>query len=189
MSATPVSPSLAPVPVRLAAWAGPLRTAFDAAATLCGGSAEETARAVALGCWFGLLPKENATACALGVALAAVRLNLPAAGLAAAAIAALTPALDPGLHRIGHALLTAEALHGAFASLLALPGGAWLGWDNTVTVAALLTGGVACWPLHRGALLTHRALAVPLAEWWANTRLGAALGAVAAARRLGGEGG
>ena len=58
-----------------------------------------------------------------------------------------------------------------------------------MTVAALLTGGVACWPLHRGALLTHRALAVPLAEWWANTRLGAALGAVAAARRLGGEGG
>ncbi len=184
-SSTAVSPPSSP-PVRLALWADPLRIACDTLAGLCGGTAEEAARGVALGFWFGLMPKENATACVLGVALAAVRLNLAAAAWAALVAAALAPLLDPGLHRLGLALLTADALHGTFASLLALPGGAWSGWDNTVTLAALLIGGAVAWPLHRGTRLVHGAVAGPLGDWWATTRLGRLLTTVQAAGRLAG---
>ncbi|NNJ25133.1 hypothetical protein [Alienimonas chondri] len=180
MSSPPVSSTRLPC----AAWAGPLRSALEAA---CGGTAEEAARGVALGFWFGLLPKENATTCVLGLAIAVTRLNLAAAAWAALVAAALVPLLDPFLHRFGLALLTAEPLHGTFAALLALPGGAWSGWDNTVTIAALLGGALAAWPLHRGTLAAHRAWAAPIAAWWTNTRFGRPSGAVPAAGRLMGE--
>ena len=174
----------APFVSNIARLAGPARVVLDAAAGLCGGTAEEAARGVALGVWFGLVPKENATAAALGVAVAAVRLNLPAAALAATAATALAPLYDPALHRFGLALLTAEPLRGTFAAALALPGGAWLGWDNTVTLAALLVGGAAALPLHRATLSLHRMFAGPVAAWWAGTRWGRALGFVHAAGRL-----
>ena len=145
----------------LARRAGPLRAALGAAADLCAGTPGEVARGVALGAWFGLLPWENAAAAAVGLAVVVVRLNLPAAALAATVATGLSPVLDPALHRLGWALLTAEPLRGTFAALLALPGGAWSGLDNTVTLAALLIGAAAAWPLHRAALAAHRIVAAP----------------------------
>ncbi|QDT18240.1 DUF2062 domain-containing protein [Alienimonas californiensis] len=187
MSPSPEAPFAPPVGPAVARGAGPVRVALDGLAGLCGGTAEEAARGVALGFWFGLLPKENATACLLGLAVAAVRLNLAAAAWAALVATALVPLLDPVLHRAGLALLSAPSVRGVLAPLLALPGGAWLGWDNTVTFAALLVGGGAAWPLHRGTLAAHRAFAPPLADWWTNARLGRARDAGRTADRLAGE--
>jgi len=151
--------------------AAPLRSAFEALRGLCPGTAVDVARGAALGFWFGLLPKENATACLLGLALATIRLNLPAAAAAATIGALLAPALDPLLHRFGLALLTADGLRGTFGSLLALPGGAWLGWDNTVTLGALIAGGLFAFPLHCVTWAAHHAWAASLADRWKRTRL------------------
>ncbi|MFH5804949.1 hypothetical protein [Alienimonas sp. DA493] len=167
MSFSPEAASAGPIARR----SEPLRVAVDGLVGVCCGTAEETARGVTLGFWFGLLPKENATACALGLAVAAVRLNLAAAAWAALAATALVPLLDPYLHRLGLALLSAPSVRGGLAPLLALPGGAWLGWDNTVAFAALLVGAAAAWPLHRGALAAHRALAAAWTDWRTADRL------------------
>lgn len=112
-------------------------------------SPRQLALGVALGMVVGLVPKGNLTAMVLMFLLFVTRVNLTT-GLAAAFLFSWAGTLlDPITHRIGLALLTLEALQGAWTRLFDLPLLAWSGLNNTVVLGSLTVGIVAFYPVYR----------------------------------------
>ena len=165
----------------------PLRLLADAVAADAGPA--PFARGVALGMLVGLVPKENLTAAVLAVVLGAVRVNLPAAGLAAVFFSLFGSAADPLSHAVGKWLLTGDWLRETWASFFQLPLAPWTGLNNTVVLGSLVLGLALSYPVYRGALVMHPRVVPPVAGWVKKTRLGKWLCGVEFAGRLGHAGG
>ena len=165
----------------------PLRLVADAVAADAGPA--PFARGVALGMLVGLVPKENLTAALLAVLLAAVRVNLPAAGLAAVIFSLVGSLADPLTHVVGKSLLTGEWLRGTWASFFQLPLAPWTGLNNTVVLGSLLLGLGLLYPVYRGAVAAHPRVVPPIAARVRKSRLGAWLWGRGVRRAAGARGG
>ncbi len=117
------------------------------------------ALAVALGVAFGLLPKNNLTACLMGLVVFSIRCHLPTLALTAMASAFVGPVLDPITGAVGERLLTHPRLVPLWWKLHEWPLVPWLKWNNTVVLGSLVVGSSAA-PLVYAA--TYRLLA---ARW------------------------
>lgn len=117
---------------------------------LAGQSApQQLSMGLALGILVGLVPKGNLLAIALGMILAASRVNL---GIAAAAIVCCSlasPLLDPVSHVIGSWLLRLPALNTFWTWLYNQPVAPWTAFNNSVVLGSLVLGMVLLYPAHR----------------------------------------
>lgn len=104
---------------------------------------------IALGICVGLIPKGNLTAGVVAFILFATRVNLGSGLLAALAVSAIAPALDPLTHGIGFRLLRVELLAGLIGSLQNLPVLPWMALNNTVVFGSLALGVVLMYPASR----------------------------------------
>lgn len=86
--------------------------------------------------WFGLLA---------GMFL--LRINHAVALVFIAVLAPVSSVADPLLHRIGHAVLTAPALHNLFSSLYNIPLVPFTRFNNTLVMGGLIAGLVLWVPL------------------------------------------
>ncbi len=104
---------------------------------------------LAMGILVGLVPKGNLLAIALGMVLAASRVNL---GIAAAAIiccSLASPLLDPLSHRMGSWLLSQPALREFWTWLYNQPVVPWTAFNNSVVLGSLVLGLLLLYPIHR----------------------------------------
>lgn len=104
---------------------------------------------LALGILVGLVPKGNLLAIALGMILAASRVNL---GIAAAAIVCCSlasPLLDPLSHLVGSWLLRLPSLHSFWTWLYNQPVAPWTAFNNSVVLGSLILGITLLYPVDR----------------------------------------
>jgi uncharacterized protein (TIGR03546 family) len=116
----------------------PLR--FLAQALLLDATPRQLAAGFALGMLVGLIPKGNLIAISLMTLFCALRINL-AAGTAAIALFAWAGLfLDPISHRVGHYLLTHQALTAYWESLYGVKFMPWTAFNNTVVLGSTVIG-------------------------------------------------
>lgn len=125
----------------------PLRIAFKA--LVAQSSPAQLSMGLALGVLVGLVPKGNLLAIALGMILAASRVNL---GIAAAAIVTctfLSPVLDPLSDQLGGWLLSMPQLQAMWTELYNTPLMPWTDFNNSVVLGSFVLGLAAIYPVHR----------------------------------------
>ena len=101
-----------------------------------------------LGMLLGLLPIGNLVAVVLAMLLFGLRVNKPAAFVAAGVFSLVGFALDPFAHHVGALVLLWEPARPAFAWLYHLPFGPWLGLSSTVVVGQLALGLYLAYPAY-----------------------------------------
>ncbi|HEX5470983.1 MAG TPA: TIGR03546 family protein [Lacipirellulaceae bacterium] len=101
-----------------------------------------------VGMMIGLVPKGNLIALSLCVLLFSMRCNNGIGFLAAIAFSFVGPWTDPFAHRLGLAVLSLKPLQATYASVLNLPLGPWLGFNNTVVIGSLLIGLYVAYPVY-----------------------------------------
>ena len=116
----------------------PLR--FLAQALLIDATPRQLAAGFALGMLIGLIPKGNMIAISLMTLFCALRINLAAGTAAIALFAWVGMFLDPISHRVGHYLLTQQALEPYWASLYGIKFMPWTDFNNTVVLGSTLIG-------------------------------------------------
>ena len=116
----------------------PLR--FLAQALLVDATPRQLAGGFALGMLIGLIPKGNLIAISLMTLFCALRINLAAGTAAIALFAWVGMFLDPISHRVGHYLLTQQALEPYWASLYGIKLMPWTAFNNTVVLGSTLIG-------------------------------------------------
>jgi uncharacterized protein (TIGR03546 family) len=125
----------------------PLRLCLSA---LAGQSApRQLSMGLALGILVGLVPKGNLLAIALGMVLAASRVNLGVAAAAIICCSLASPLLDPISHFIGSWLLKYPGLTEFWTWLYNQPVAPWTAFNNSVVLGSLVVGLVLLYPVHR----------------------------------------
>jgi uncharacterized protein (TIGR03546 family) len=119
-----------------------------ARALLSGSSPDQLAAGFTLGMIIGVMPKTNLIALSLCVLLFSLRCNKGFALVAAIAFSFVSPWTDPFAHKLGLAVLGAGSLQATYASLLNMPLGPWLGFNNTVVTGSLLMGLYVAYPVY-----------------------------------------
>src|SRR5215212_6561475 len=109
-------------------------------ALLASNAPEHLALGFTIGMVIGLMPKGNLVALSLCVLLFSMRCNKGLGLAAAVAFSFVGPWTDPFAHRLGVAALNMAPLQATYASILNLPIGPWLGFNNTVVTGSLLMG-------------------------------------------------
>lgn len=104
---------------------------------------------LAMGVLLGLVPKGNLLAVALGMLLAALRVNLGVAAAGALVCSVLATRFDSVFDRIGAAVLSQPDLQSFWTRLFNMPVLPWTDFNNTVVMGSFLTGLVLIWPVHR----------------------------------------
>ena len=94
----------------------------------------------------GVLPKANLIALALCVLMFSLRCNKALGVAAAIAFSFVGPWTDPFAHKLGLLVLEFAPLQQAYASILNMPLGPWLGFNNTVVIGSLLAGLYIAYP-------------------------------------------
>jgi len=106
----------------------------------------ELAAGFTIGMIIGVMPKTNLIALSLCVVLFSLRCNRALGLVAAVAFSFVGPSLDPFAHRLGLMVLSVHSLQGTYASMLNLPLGPWLGFNNTVVAGTFLLGLYVAYP-------------------------------------------
>ncbi|MEX0611985.1 MAG: TIGR03546 family protein [Pirellulales bacterium] len=117
-------------------------------ALLAFNSLGQLAAGFVLGMIVGLVPKGNLIALSLCVLLFSLRCNKGLALVAAVLFSCIATWTDPIAHKIGLAALGAESMQAAYASVINLPLGPWLEFNNTVVTGSLLLGLYLCYPVY-----------------------------------------
>ena len=116
----------------------PLR--FLAQSLLLDATPRQLAAGFALGMLIGLIPKGNLIAISLMALFCALRVNLAAGTAAIALFAWVGMFLDPISHRVGHYLLTHQALEPYWESLSTVKFMPWTAFNNTVVLGSTIIG-------------------------------------------------
>ena len=116
----------------------PLR--FLAQALLLDATPRQLAAGFALGMLIGLVPKGNLIAISLMALFCALRINLAAGTAAIALFAWAGTFLDPISHRVGHYLLTHQALEPYWTTLSGVKLMPWTAFNNTVVLGSTIIG-------------------------------------------------
>ncbi len=148
-------------------------------------STRQIGAGVALGVVLGLVPTGNLISFTLLFLLAALRVNRMAGLATMAAIAAITPWLDPFLHLLGAKVLTISSLQSTFAGIYDAPLGAWIGFHNTVVMGALLVGIYTAYPIYLLVNSIVDRLRPSIVQWILKYRIGRILLGVDISSRLG----
>ena len=104
---------------------------------------------LALGVLAGLVPKGNLLAVALGIVLAASRVNLGIAAVAVLCCSLISPLLDPASHAIGVWLLERAELVSFWTWLYNIPTVPWTAFNNSVVLGSFIVGLLLLYPVHR----------------------------------------
>jgi uncharacterized protein (TIGR03546 family) len=110
-------------------------------------SPTQLAAGFTLGMVIGLVPKGNLIAFSLCVLLFSLRVNKGLALVAAVLFSAVGPWADAFSHKLGLAILSTNWLQGIYASMLGMPLGPWLGFQNTVVTGSLTLGLYVAYPV------------------------------------------
>jgi len=130
----------------IGSWLRPVRRTVDA--LVAHHSPRELAAGFALGMVLGLVPKGNLIAVSLLLLLFSLRVNA-GMGLVAAALFSWTGGvLDPFTNKLGVYVLSIGSLQATYATVLSLPLGPWIGFNNTVVVGSLLVGLYSMYPVY-----------------------------------------
>jgi uncharacterized protein (TIGR03546 family) len=111
-------------------------------------STHQLAAGFTLGMLIGVVPKSNLIALSLCVLLFSLRVNRGLALVAAVVFSCVAGWTDPFCHKLGLTVLTVEPLQATYASVLKLPLGPWLGFNNTAVTGTLLLGLYAAFPVY-----------------------------------------
>jgi uncharacterized protein (TIGR03546 family) len=130
----------------LSAIVAPLRRLIQA--LLANNSSSQLAAGFALGMIIGLVPKGNLIALLLCVLLFSMRCNRGTAVLAAVLFSFVGTWTDAFTHKLGVMVLGAQSLQAAYAWIISLPLGPWLGFHNTVVTGSLLLGLYLAYPVY-----------------------------------------
>lgn len=103
----------------------------------------------ACGVLVGLVPKGNLLAIALGLCLAATRLNLAIAAFAALVAALVSTQCDGIFDRIGWFVLSQPSLLSTWTWLYHQPFVPWTDFNNSIVMGSFVTGLVLLYPIHR----------------------------------------
>ncbi len=114
--------------------------AYDAPTQLAAG--------FAIGMIVGLMPKGNLIALSLCVLLFSLRVNKGLSLIAILLFSWVGPACDPLTHKLGASVLGSQPLQSCYASVLKLPLGPWLDFNNTVVTGSLLLGIYLAYPVY-----------------------------------------
>lgn len=125
---------------------GPLR--YLAKALILETTPRQLAWGFALGMVIGLVPKGNLIAVSLMTLFCALRINLAAGTAAIALFAWVGMYLDPVSHRLGHFLLTHDALKSYWTTLAGMKVVPWTNFNNTVVLGSTLIGLAALLPVY-----------------------------------------
>jgi len=117
-------------------------------ALLAHNSSGQLAAGFAVGMIIGLVPKGNLIALSLCVLLFSLRCNKGLALVAAVAFSCVGAWTDPFAHKLGLWALSIEPMQARYASMLSLPFGPWLGFNNTVVTGSLLMGMYLFYPVY-----------------------------------------
>jgi len=113
----------------------------------------------------GLIPKGNLIAISLMTLFCALRINL-AAGTASIALFAWAGLfLDPISHRVGHYLLTRQALEPYWTSLSTIKFMPWTAYNNTVVLGSTVIGLALLVPVYAVSRPVFARFAPRLAEF------------------------
>ena len=115
---------------------------------------------LALGVFVGLVPKGNLLAIALGILLAATRVNLAIAACAVAICTFASGGLDSVFDQIGGYVLSQPSLQNLWTTIYNTPFMPWTDFNNSIVMGSFLTnnsivmgsfltGLVLIWPVHR----------------------------------------
>ena len=133
----------------------------------------EIAAGAALAVWAALIPGSSLLFWLVFLLIFFVKVNQAIALLVLALTLPVAPLLDPLLHRLGSAILTAESLYPLWSGLA--PWAAFTRFNNTVVMGGL-TAGILAFPL---VFLGIRALIIPI-----RTRLVPGIASSKLAKRL-----
>lgn len=148
-------------------------------------STRQIGAGVALGMVIGLVPTGNLISFTLLFLLAALRVNRMAGLATTAAVAAVSPALDPFFHLLGVKILTISSFQSMYVSLYDAPLGAWVGFHNTVVIGSLLVGIYAAYPAYLIVNTIVDRIRPSFVKWILKYRLGRILLGVDISSRLG----
>jgi uncharacterized protein (TIGR03546 family) len=115
---------------------------------LAGNAPGQLAAAFTLGMIIGVMPKANLIALSLCVLLFSIRCNKALGVAAAIAFSFVGQWTDPFAHKVGLAVLSTDALQATYASILKVPLGPWLGFNNTVVAGSLILGLLFGYPVY-----------------------------------------
>ncbi|HEY4234716.1 MAG TPA: TIGR03546 family protein [Lacipirellulaceae bacterium] len=146
----------------------PLRQAT--AALLSSDSPRQLAAGFALGMVLGLLPKGNLIALSLCVLVFSLRVNTSIALIAAVAFSWTGAVLDPFAAKLGLQVLGIGSMQATYASVLNLPLGPWLGFNNTAVLGSLLIGIYLAYPVYWVSLVVSGRMQPRLVAWATNHR-------------------
>jgi uncharacterized protein (TIGR03546 family) len=141
----------------------PLRQAISA--LLAGDSPRQLAAGFAIGMVLGLMPKGNLIALSLCVLVFSLRVNTSLALTAAALFSWTGAALDPFANKLGLQVLSVGTMQATYASVLNLPLGPWLGFNNTAVMGSLLIGLYLAYPVYWVSLIAGERLQPRLLDW------------------------
>ncbi|MEY3459566.1 MAG: hypothetical protein RL215_2723 [Planctomycetota bacterium] len=102
----------------------------------------------AFGVLLGLVPKGNLLAIALGLLLAATRLNLAVAALGAMFAAIVAVACDGLFDQLGWFVLTRPQLAGVWEWMYQQPFVPWTDFNHSIVMGSFVTGVVLILPVH-----------------------------------------
>jgi uncharacterized protein (TIGR03546 family) len=111
-------------------------------------SPHQLAAGFTLGMIIGLVPKGNLIVLSLCVLLFSLRLNKGLALAAAVVFTLIGPYADAFSHKLGLAVLSINSFQPIYASVLCLPLGPWIGFQNTVVTGSLLVGLYVAYPAY-----------------------------------------
>jgi uncharacterized protein (TIGR03546 family) len=115
---------------------------------LAGSAPGQLALGFTLGMLIGILPKSNLIALSLCVILFSLRCNKGLALAAAVAFSFAAPWTDAFAHKLGLLVLGFDPLQATYASVMTMPLGPWLGFNNTVVTGSLLIGLYVAYPVY-----------------------------------------
>jgi uncharacterized protein (TIGR03546 family) len=106
------------------------------------------AAGMALGAIIGLTPKISVHNGVVLLLLLLLNTNVASGFLSMAVFSLFAYVGDPLFNRLGHALLTAQPLHGFWTKLYNTPGVPWTEFNNTLVLGSFTAALILFWPLY-----------------------------------------
>lgn len=104
---------------------------------------------LAFGVLLGLVPKGNLLAIALGVLVAATRVNLAIVACAAVVVTLASSWLDTTFDQVGVYVLSQPSLRSFWEAVYDTPMMPWTDFNNSIVMGSFICGLLLIWPVHR----------------------------------------